>query len=51
MSREYVEYLIMKEMGWTYPQLMECPDEVVNNIVRYLNTEAKFLIYNKARTE
>lgn len=43
MPQEYMDYLVMKEMGWSYEQLMECPNEVVNNIVRYLNTESRFL--------
>lgn len=32
----------MKEMGWTYQELRDTPAEVVRDIVRYLNTEAKF---------
>ena len=32
----------MKEMGWSYQELMGTPAEVVADILRYLNTEAKF---------
>ena len=38
----YVEYAVMKEMGWSYQELMECPAEVIRNIISYMNTEAKF---------
>jgi len=37
-----MEYLIMKEMGWSYRELLETPLEVVERIWRYMNTEAKF---------
>lgn len=42
MPRAYIEYRIMKEMGWSYQQLQETPDKVVANIIRYMNTEAKY---------
>lgn len=42
MPGEYIEYVVMREMGWSYQELMECPYKIVVNIIRYLNTEAKF---------
>lgn len=42
MSGNYLEYRIMKEMGWSYRELRECPLEVVQDIIRFMNTEAKF---------
>ena len=42
MPREYVEFQVMREMNWTYRELMETPVNVVTDIIRYLNTEAKF---------
>ena len=42
MPRAYIDYLVMKEMGWSYQDLQECPAEVVANIIRYLNTENKY---------
>lgn len=42
MPRAYMEYRIMKEMGWTYQELQATPAEEVANIIRYLNTEAKY---------
>ena len=32
----------MKEMGWSYQELIETPAEVVSDIIRYMNTEARF---------
>jgi hypothetical protein len=40
--REYVEYKIMKTMHWTYDELMNTPIEVVQKIIAYMNTEAKY---------
>jgi len=34
--------MVMKEMGWSYQELMECPADVVYDIIRYINTERKF---------
>jgi len=48
VSKEYLEYQIMKEMGWTYQELMECPLAVYTNILGYMNTEGKFY---KARSK
>lgn len=42
MPGEYVEFQVMREMGWTYKELMETPASVVVDIVRYLNTEGKY---------
>jgi hypothetical protein len=38
----YMEYQLMKEMHWTFWELVETPAEVVNAIIRYMNTEGKF---------
>ena len=38
----YIEYVLMKEMGWSYQQLMETPAEVIDGIIRFMNTESKF---------
>lgn len=38
----------MKQMGWTYEELLSTPNEVINNIIRYMNTEGKF---NRKETE
>jgi hypothetical protein len=38
----YIEYRVMKEMGWSYEELMACPRTVVGDIIRYMNTEGKF---------
>jgi len=40
--QSYIDYQIMKEMGWTYQELMATPADVVQDIIRYMNTEAKF---------
>ncbi len=32
----------MKEMHWSYWELLETPSEVVDDIIRYMQTEAKF---------
>jgi len=42
VPKAYIEYMVMKEMGWSYQDLQECPAEMVANIIRYLNTEAKY---------
>ncbi len=42
-SREYLEYAVMKHMGWSYSDLLECPDATFNDIVRFMNTEAAFV--------
>ena len=42
MPTEYMDFAVMREMGWSYQELMQCPAEVVANIIRYLNTEGKF---------
>jgi len=39
---EYAEFIIMREMGWTYWELMSTPYEVIQNIWRFMNTEAKY---------
>ena len=38
---EYAEFVIMREMGWSYWELISTPYEVIENIWRFLNTEAK----------
>jgi len=42
ISKSYLDYTVMKEMGWSWQELQECPQSVYEGIVRYLNTEAKF---------
>ena len=42
VPREYLEYQIMRHMGWTYQELQQCPAEVVQNIIRFMNTEARY---------
>lgn len=42
MSRDYLDYAVMKHMGWSYFELLECPNPVFGNIVRYMNTENEF---------
>lgn len=39
---KYVKFSVMREMHWTPQQLAECPLEDYMDIVRYLNTEAKY---------
>ncbi len=36
--REYVNYMIMREMGWSYQELMATPYDVVCGIMSILNT-------------
>ena len=42
MPREYVDFQVMREMGWTYKELIDTPASVVTDIIRYLNTENKY---------
>lgn len=42
MPRRYLEPQIMKEMGWSYRELCDCPLEIVDDIIRYMNTVAQF---------
>ena len=48
MPKSYIDYIVMKEMGWSWHELQACPQSVYMDIVRYLNTEAKF---QKARNK
>lgn len=41
MPKGYVEFQVMREMGWTYRELMETPASVVADIICFLNTEGK----------
>lgn len=40
--RRYLEYRIMREMHWSYIDLLSCPDDVFYQILRYINTEAQY---------
>lgn len=40
---QYVNFLLMKELGWTYRELMETPREVVEQLI-LIST-----IHNKVR--
>ncbi len=41
VPQRYIDYQIMKQMGWSYQELMATPDSVVRDILRYMNTEGK----------
>jgi hypothetical protein len=41
ISREYADYLLMREMHWTYDDLMSTPSSVVSNVRRFINLEIK----------
>lgn len=38
---EYVEFTLMREMGWTYKQLSETPASIVEYALEFMNAEAK----------
>ena len=42
MPRGYRDYLIMREMHWTWGELMATPWEVVEDCWRFICTEAKY---------
>lgn len=42
VPKGYVDFCIMREMGWTYQELQACPQRVYEDIMRYMRTENKF---------
>lgn len=40
LPAEFAPLIIMREMGWTYQQLMEQPAELVDHLIMLLNAEA-----------
>jgi len=48
VPKSYINYMVMKEMGWSWQELQACPQNTYLDIIRYLNTEAKF---QKARSK
>ncbi len=38
----YMDFVIMRDMGWTYAELMDTPAAVIHDIKRYMNTEGKY---------
>jgi len=38
----YERYQIMRHMGWSEPELDACSEVMYRNIIRFMNTEAKF---------
>jgi hypothetical protein len=46
---EYVEYEVMRHMGWSWTDLQETPWQVVDGIRRFMRTEAKYQSMNERR--
>jgi hypothetical protein len=42
VPRAYRDFLIMREMNWSWCELMTTPWEVVEDCWRYIQTEAKY---------
>lgn len=38
----YADYTMMQRMGWSWQELMNCPEDIVVNLRRYMLTEDKF---------
>ncbi len=43
MPEWYERVSVAREMKWTYPELLDCPVEFYNDILRAMQTEAAFL--------
>lgn len=44
---EYIEYILCKEFGWTYQELMSQPADFVERLLLIRNIERKYARSNK----